>query len=167
MKSFVIVLLLLAPLMYAQQAPSDAVGQAPVVTVSATTAPANTARSAPVLRLAAGDLVEVQVFDTAELSGRLRVSEKGEIQMPIAGPVEVQGLTAEQAGARITARLRDAHILNEPHVSVFVVEYATQGVSVLGEIKNPGIYPVLGAHGLLDFISVAGGVTPTAGKVVA
>src|SRR6202035_1980414 len=70
------------------------------------------------------------------------------------------------AGLLIEATFRDKEILKEPHVSVTVLEYATQGVTVLGEIKNPGVFPLLGAHGLLDLISAAGGVTANAGKAV-
>ena len=78
----------------------------------------------------------------------------------------VGGLTAEEAAVSIESLLRDEKILKHPHVEVFVQEYATQGVSILGEVKNPGVYPELGSHSLLDFISVAGGITPTAGKAV-
>jgi polysaccharide export outer membrane protein len=118
------------------------------------------------LHISAGDLLDVQVFDTPELSGKLRVSDKGEVVVPVVGSVRLEGLTADEAGTRVEQSLRRAQILKDPHVSVFVVEYATQGVSVLGEVKNPGVYPVLGAHGLLDVISAAGGVTATAGKAV-
>jgi len=123
-------------------------------------------RLAPALRIYAGDLVDVQVFDSPELSGRLRVNSDGEILLPITGKVRVDGLTADEAATRIEQLLLQNQILRAPHASVFVVEYATQGVSLLGEVKTPGVYPVLGAHGLLDFISVAGGLTPTAGKEV-
>ena len=51
-------------------------------------------------------------------------------------------------------------------MTVLVLEYATQGVSVLGEVKQPGIYPMQGQHGVLDYISMAGGLTGTASKVV-
>ena len=54
--------------------------------------------------------------------------------------------------------------MRDPHVTVFVVEYATQGVRVMGEVKEPGIYPLQGRHGVLDLISVAGGLTPFASK---
>jgi len=127
---------------------------------------AATNAQAPALHISAGDLLAVDVFDTPELSAKLRVDEKGRIAVPLAGDVTVGGLTAEQAARAIEQRLSDAKILKSPQVSVFIQEYATQGVSVLGEVKNPGVYPVLGAHGLLDFISLAGGVTPTAAKTV-
>jgi polysaccharide export outer membrane protein len=118
------------------------------------------------LRSSAGDLLAVDVFDTPELSAKLRVSEKGAIEIPVAGSAHVGGLTAEEAAARVERLLRDEDILKHPHVSVFIQEYATQGVSILGEVKSPGVYPDLGSHSLLDFISVAGGVTPTAGKSI-
>jgi polysaccharide export outer membrane protein len=121
---------------------------------------------ASALRISAGDLLDLQVFDTPELSAKLRVSDKGEVVVPVVGSVRVDGLTADEAGTRVEQSLRQAQVLKDPHVSVFVVEYATQGVSVLGEVKNPGVYPVLGAHGLLDIISAAGGVTATAGKAI-
>jgi polysaccharide biosynthesis/export protein len=122
--------------------------------------------TAPALRISAGDLLAVDVFDTPELSAKLRVSENGDINVPVAGSVHVGGLTAVEAAARTEQLLRDNDILKHPHVEVFVQEYATQGVSILGEVKNPGVYPNLGSHSLLDFISVAGGITPTAGKAV-
>ena len=118
------------------------------------------------LQIAPGDLVSVDVFDTPELSAKLRVSEKGNIDLPVSGELHVAGDTAEEAASRIEATLQSQEILKHPHVSVFIQEYATQGVSVLGEVKNPGVYPNLGSHSLLDFISMAGGVTANAGKAV-
>ncbi len=47
-----------------------------------------------------------------------------------------------------------------------MLEYATQGVTVMGEVKLPGVYPLLGKHTVFDFISVAGGVTPSAPRAV-
>jgi len=118
------------------------------------------------LPLGVGDLLDVRVFDTPELSSKLRVDEKGEITLPIGGAVTVEGLTAEQVGIAIEERLRQRHILRDPHVDVFVDEYATQGVTVAGEVKMPGIYPWTGKHTVLDFISAAGGVTAYASKTV-
>ena len=54
----------------------------------------------------------------------------------------------------------------QPQVSVFTKEYATQGVSVLGEVQKPGVYPLLGSRRLFDVLSLAGGTTAKAGKLV-
>jgi polysaccharide export outer membrane protein len=111
-------------------------------------------------------LLDLSVFDTPELSTKLRVDEQGKVTLPVAGTLPVLGLTAEQAGLAIEARFRESDVLKDPHVSVTVLEFSTQGVTVLGEVKNPGVYPLLGAHGLLDLISAAGGETTSAGKDV-
>jgi polysaccharide export outer membrane protein len=118
------------------------------------------------LQISAGDLLDLNVFDTPELSTKLRVDEQGKVTLPVAGALPVLGLTAEQAGQAIETRFRDTDVLKDPHVTVTVLEFSTQGVTVLGEVKNPGVYPLLGAHGLLDLISAAGGETTSAGKDV-
>ncbi len=118
------------------------------------------------LTLDSGDLIDVRVFDTPELSERLRVDHLGEIVLPVGGAVSVRGLTAEQAQTAIEGRLRQQKILRNPHVEVFVLEYATQGVTVAGEVKTPGVYPWIAKHTVLDFVSIAGGLTPAASKTV-
>jgi polysaccharide export outer membrane protein len=118
------------------------------------------------LQISAGDLVDLTVFDTPELSTKLRVDEHGLITLPLAGSLPVAGLTADQAGRAIESRLRQTDVLKDPHVSVTVLEYNSQGVTVLGEVRNPGVYPLMGAHGLLDLLSAAGGVTSNASKDV-
>jgi polysaccharide biosynthesis/export protein len=118
------------------------------------------------LQIGAGDLLDVDVFDTAELSRKLRVNELGAISLPVGGDIYVGGLTAAQAGHAIEERFRQNDVLKDPHVVVTVLEYATQGVTVYGEVKSPGVYPLLGSHGVLDLISAAGGATPNAGSTV-
>lgn len=142
---------------------------AQTVLTASSTPPIGGASSVPVahpLQISSGDLLDVTVFDTPELSDKLRVDEHGVIALPVAGDLVVSGFTAEEAGHAIEKKLLDADILKHPHVSVSVLEYATQGVTVIGEVKNPGVYPLLGAHGVLDLISAAGGATPNAGKAV-
>jgi len=113
--------------------------------------------------IGAGDLVEMSVFDTPELSGKLRVSNTGDITLPLVGSLHVAGLKADDMQKLIRQKFMDGGFLKDPQVTVFVAEYATQGVSVLGEVKNPGIYPAFGAHNLMDYISLAGGLTQLAG----
>src|SRR5208337_3908607 len=131
-----------------------------------TAASANRAEAAPAMRLDAGDLLEITTFDTPELSGKFRVDSRGDVSLPIGGAVRVLGLTAEQTAVAGERFLRDRDILKNPHVTVLVLEYATQGVNVMGEVKQPGIYPLSGKHGVLDFISIAGGRSPYASQSV-
>jgi polysaccharide export outer membrane protein len=135
-------------------------------TMPAAQLPASDATSTNALLLDEGDLLDVRVFDTPELSDKFRVDDHGEIILPVGGAVRVQGLTAEQAQTAIAQRFRQGSILRDPHVDVFVLEYATQGVTVAGEVRAPGVYPWVAKHTVLDFISVAGGVTPAASKTV-
>jgi polysaccharide export outer membrane protein len=116
--------------------------------------------------IGAGDLVEMSVFDTPELSGKLRVSNTGDIFLPLVGALHVQGLKAEEAQTLIRQKFVDGGFLKDPQVTVFISEYATQGVSVVGEVHKPGIYPAFGSHRLLDYISIAEGLTPLAGTTI-
>lgn len=118
------------------------------------------------LLLDAGDLLDVRVFDTPELSEKLRVNPHGEITLPVGGTVTARGLTSEQLQSAIEQRFRQRNILRDPHVEVFVLEYATQGVTVSGEVKTPGVYPWVGKRSALDFISMAGGLTSSASKTI-
>lgn len=122
--------------------------------------------TAHALQISGGDLLDVNVFDTPDLSGKLRVDEHGNIALPLAGDLSVSQMTAEQAGRAIEAKLLRTEILKDPHVLVTVLEYSTQGVTLMGEVKQPGVYPLLGQHALLDLISAAGGFTPDAGELV-
>jgi polysaccharide export outer membrane protein len=126
--------------------------------------PAQTGQAS--LRIAAGDLIDVQVFNTPELSAKMRVSQDGLIKLPDATDVQVAGLTPLQAAASIEKNLRDSQVMLDPHVTVLITEYSTQGVSVLGEVKKPGTYLLLGQHSLYDALSAAGGVTQEAGSSI-
>lgn len=161
-------LYLLLPAIFAAFCLQPAFGQtvAALATPSPETdAPATVLTPHP-LQISAGDLLEVAVFDTPELSAKLRVDEDGNIALPVAGDFAVSGFTAPEASRAIEGKLLSSDILKNPHVSITILEYATQGVTVLGEVKNPGVYPLLGVHNLLDLISAAGGMTSNAGKAV-
>ncbi|MGA8493469.1 MAG: polysaccharide biosynthesis/export family protein [Terriglobales bacterium] len=122
--------------------------------------------STSALRLDAGDLVEVGVYNVPELTTKARVSSKGEIYLPLINYVHVAGLTAEEAEGLIQKRLADGGFVKNPHVALFVDQYASEGASVLGEVAKPGIYPVAGQQRLFDVISAAGGFTEKAGRSI-
>ena len=103
------------------------------------------------------------MFENPDLSGRYRVDEKGDITVPLIGHVHVAGLTADEAAATIEKRYVEGQILlpADSHATVFIAEYATQGITINGEVKSPGVYPALGVHKLNDLIAAAGGITQT------
>jgi polysaccharide export outer membrane protein len=130
------------------------------------TMPAMGADSAPSIRIGPGDLLTIQVFETPELSGTARVNQDGLANLPVLGAIRLAGLSANDASRTVEQDLKSRGLLLDPHVSIFVTEYASQGASVIGEVRSPGVYPTLGSRRLLDMISLAGGVAPTAGKVI-
>src|SRR5262249_10797171 len=81
------------------------------------------------------------------------------------GYVHLDGLTIEQSQALLEQKFVEGGFLKNPHVTIMVAEYAS-GVSLIGEVSRPGIYPVLGTRRLKDIIAAAGGPTPTAGRTV-
>jgi polysaccharide biosynthesis/export protein len=122
--------------------------------------------SAPAIDIGPGDLLDIQVFDTPELSTHVRVTQDGFANLPVIGRIELTGLNADQAARAIEDEYRRRNLLLEPHVTVFITEYASQGATVSGEVRQPGIYPTLGKRRMLDMLAIAGGISPTAGKQV-
>ena len=113
-----------------------------------------------------GDLVKVSVLSAPDYDQELRVDGEGDVVLALVGAVHVAGDTTEQAQQVIRKRLLDGGYFSDPQVAVFEKEYATQGVSVLGEVQKPGIYPLTGPRRLFDVLSLASGTTPKAGQVV-
>lgn len=147
----------------------SAIVRGQVVSQPQTAPPAENAaqpQSTPAIEIGPGDLLDVIVFDTPELSGHLRVTQDGFINMPVLGRVDLNGLNTDQAARKLEAEMRSRNLMKEPHITVFIVEYASQGATVSGEVRTPGVYPTLGQRRLLDMLAVAGGITPTAGKIV-
>jgi polysaccharide biosynthesis/export protein len=131
---------------------------------SGTSAPAQKNPSVPTI--AAGDLLKVSVLGAPESDQEVRVAADGNIFLNFVGAVPVAGLTTTQAQTVITKKLVAGGFFTDPQVSVFAKEYATQGVSVLGQVQKPGVYPLLGKRSLFDVLSLAGGTTEKAGKLV-
>lgn len=140
--------------------------EAPSSALQATPAAARSTGSPRDLLIGAGDLLEVSLYGMPDFKTEVRVSSGGEISLPMLGTVAVSGLSVEQAETLIERNLSQKGLFNDPHVTVFEKEYATQGISLLGEVQRPGIYPLLGSRKLYDAISAAGGTTPKAGRYV-
>ncbi|MFY9743816.1 MAG: polysaccharide biosynthesis/export family protein [Candidatus Sulfotelmatobacter sp.] len=118
------------------------------------------------LKLAPGDLIELSVYNVPELSTKARVGTSGDVYLPLIDYVHVADLTIDEAQAAIQKRLEDGGFVRNAHVTIFVDESSSQGVTILGEVAKPGIYPALADRKLYDFISAAGGFTAAAGRKI-
>ena len=113
-----------------------------------------------------GDLVEINVFDLAEMNQKLRVSSSGFIQMPLIGAVKAGGRTEAELAKDIEGRLSSNYLQN-PQVNVSVLEYQNQQVAVTGSVAKPGLYPLTRErYTILDMLSQAGGVTKDASSIL-
>jgi polysaccharide export outer membrane protein len=118
------------------------------------------------LLIGPGDMLTITIFNVPELQQTARVSESGDAVLSLIGNMHLAGMTVANAAVALEDEYRNRKLLVDPHVTVLVTEYATEGISVLGEVARPGVYPLLGPHSLLDIISAAGGLTASAGSTV-
>ena len=109
------------------------------------------------------DLIRITVFQEDDLLTETRISKTGYINFPLLGALELAGKTVDEATAEIRNRLDKDYIIN-PHVTITVLEYAMQWVTVLGEVQKPGtvVIPAEGGLDLLGAIALAGGYTKIA-----
>ena len=150
----------------AQPLSQAAIGSSRTSADSAKPTPGVSNENSSLLRLGAGDLLEVSVYNVPELSTKARVGNGGDVYLPLIDYVHVADLTVEEAQALIAKRLEDGGFVRGAHVAIFLDESASQGVTILGEVSKPGIYPALGDRRLYDLISAAGGFTQSAGRNV-
>jgi polysaccharide biosynthesis/export protein len=124
-------------------------------------------QSGAMVKLGRGDLIEVNVYNVPELTTKARVSNSGDVYLPLIDYVHVEGLTQEEAQTVIEKRLADGGFVRSPHVTIFVDEAASQGVTVMGEVSKPGIYPDVVDRKLYTMVSEAGGFTASASRKIA
>jgi len=113
-----------------------------------------------------GDLIEVNVFDLPEMNRKERVSLSGFVQMPLIGAVQAAGKTETAIADDIRARL-SANYLQNPQVSVYILEFKSQQVAVTGSVARPGLYSLTREkYTIMSMLSEAGGVTREAGPII-
>jgi polysaccharide export outer membrane protein len=108
-------------------------------------------------RLGTGEQVRIVIFGQEQLTGRFTVNDRGNISVPLLGPIPASGLTTSQLEANIADELRDKKILVNPSVSVEVVTF--RPVFILGEVVKPGQYPYEPGMTALTTVAIAGGFT--------
>lgn len=120
----------------------------------------------PLLKLGPGDAVLVSVFGRPEFTTTTYVGNDGRITVPLAGPVAVAGLSPADAARRVAVALREGQFLVNPQVTITLSQYRSQTVSVLGEVKAPGRFPIETRTTVFDLLAQAGGVLETGSDVV-
>jgi polysaccharide export outer membrane protein len=118
------------------------------------------------LLIGPGDLLQVDVMDTPEMEQQVRVTDEGSIPLAYLGSVHVGGETPSAAAANIQKALIDKRVMKQPQVTVRIQEYATQDVSVLGQVHTPGTYQITTPQTILRVLALAGGLSETADRNV-
>lgn len=103
------------------------------------------------------DKLTIDVFGVEELSGReYQVDAAGQLSFPLVGVVDVNGKAPGEVENELARGLRMAHVRN-PQVTVNLKEAVSRVVTVEGEVKKPGLYPVVGRLSLMGAIARAEG----------
>ena len=111
--------------------------------------------------LGEGDLLSVRAVGLDDLTQRVRVEGDGTITLPLVNAVSVGGKTVTEAQRELTRRVGE--FMYDPHVTLFVEEYRSRQVGVVGAVQHPGLVSLTEQHStLLDALSAAGGMLPEA-----
>jgi len=116
------------------------------------------------LLISPGDELHISILDMPEMEQTPRVTDAGEVPVQGVGSVRVANLSPAEAAIAIHDRYVNAHFLNHPEVSVVVDQYATQNVTVIGEVRQPGAYPLSTPRPILDVIALGGGLNEVADR---
>lgn len=114
-----------------------------------------------------GDLLGISVFDVPELTRDVRVSQSGQISIPLV-PVRLQvtGLTESQAEQKIAEVLEANGLVSHPEVGVMVREHKSKPITIVGAVAHPMVYEADRTVTLLEALAEAGGVSTDAGDTV-
>jgi polysaccharide biosynthesis/export protein len=114
------------------------------------------------------DEIMIRGIEYSEISGKpdtpVLIGTNGNITLPLIGRVKAGGLTVEQLEEELTTRFKE--FIQEPQISVTVIEFRSQPVSVFGAVTKPGIVQLRGRQTLYEVLSAAGGPRDTAGSIL-
>ncbi|MEO6393757.1 MAG: polysaccharide biosynthesis/export family protein [Pyrinomonadaceae bacterium] len=116
-------------------------------------------------RIGPGDVLDIRVFNRPQLSGEQRVDPEGNIQMPL---IDQKVKAACLSETELSKTIATAYLKYQrnPYVTVFIKEYSSQPVAVIGAVEKPGQIILRRRMRLFDAITVAGGQSKLAGTTV-
>lgn len=109
-----------------------------------------------------GDVLKISVYDNDDLTTKVMVNDDGKIIMSLLGQVKVGNLSIQGIAHEITRKLADGYLVN-PQVNVFIEEYRSKKVVVLGRVRQPGLIELNGEISFLELLSKVGGLSNDAG----
>jgi polysaccharide export outer membrane protein len=113
--------------------------------------------------IGAQDILKISVYEEPDLTKTVRVTTDGMISFPLLGNIAVAGLSVTDLEQKLTELLAKDYLV-DPQVSVFIEEYHSKRVFVLGAVNKPGSYELTRDATILEMISRAGGITPDGGS---
>ena len=103
------------------------------------------------------DRLKIDVFGVNELSNRLvRVDANGTIGFPLVGTLDVSGLTTSEISRLIEKGLKG--YVRDPQVTTNLESSETRTFTVYGEVKQPGVFPIIGEASLIQAVATARGL---------
>jgi polysaccharide biosynthesis/export protein len=127
----------------------------------------NDVAASPDYQLGAGDTIRIQVFQNPDLTLETRVSESGTISYPLIGNVRLGGLSLSTAEQQLAKQLKEGGFVQQPQVTVILIQNRGNQVSVLGQVNRPGRYPLESTTTrLTEMLATAGGIAATGGDQV-
>ena len=158
--------------------PREAAAQGPRTNVSPLPRPrpaADTPKSAPKMppptatapvpadyRLGAGDKIRIEVYRDAQLSQSVQVRPDGKVTLPLIGDIDASGKTPAELDDAITVALKE--YVNNPSVTVIVVEATAATAYVVGGVNHPGAVQLQGNVTVLQALALAGGLSDFADR---
>ncbi|ODU12576.1 MAG: polysaccharide export protein EpsE [Thiobacillus sp. SCN 64-35] len=109
-------------------------------------------------RMGTGDVLHITVYGQPDLTTDARVSETGTITFPLIGDVKMADITPAQGETEIAQRLSKGGFIIKPFVTLNVVQYRSQHISVLGRVNRPGQYTLEKISRVTDALALAGGI---------
>jgi polysaccharide export outer membrane protein len=109
-------------------------------------------------RMGTGDVLRITVYGQPDLTTEARVGENGGITFPLIGDVKLAGITPARGETEIAQRLSKGGFILEPFVTLNVMQYRSQQISVLGRVNRPGKYTLEKVSRVSDALALAGGI---------
>lgn len=126
--------------------------------------PASGTVTSPAYVLTNTDRVLVTIYDENDLSKVVRIDSQGRVNLPLVGHVAISGLSVANAQTAIERAYQEGRFLRSPRVYISVEEYASREVSIQGQVRSPGRYPlpIESSMTILELVTRSGGFTDTA-----